>query len=171
MGFDIGELIGGSIKKIASSATFGISDVLLDIVDTATGGSLTPDQRHEIEIATMQEVSKREKIAADAANEAENNVTKRAAELEGTAADLIQAGFLGRVVLFLRGLQRPVWGFGVFYIDIQVFSQKWPLDPNSAIEGAFWVMNLLVLGFLFGERAVKNVMPLAIEFIKSKKAT
>ena len=79
------------------------------------------------------------------------------------------AGWLGRIVIFLRGAQRPIWGYFVLVMDIMVFSGRWNLvklaeQTKTAsmvdIQSAFWIINFLVLGFLFGERAVKNVMPL-----------
>ena len=51
-----------------------------------------------------------------------------------------------------------------------VFSARWKMEDLVAsvgdntigrnVESAFWVVNLLVLGFLFGERAAKNVLPM-----------
>ena len=81
-------------------------------------------------------------------------------EHEGTANDLRQAGLLGRVILFARGCQRPLWGFFVMYIDFMWFSGAWKIEKDTQTEFALTVINLLVLGFLFGERAIKNIMPL-----------
>lgn len=57
-------------------------------------------------------------------------------------------------------MQRPIWGFALLYIDLKVFSGAWSMTPDSQTESAFWLLNLLILGFLFGERAVRNVMPM-----------
>lgn len=96
---------------------------------------------------------------------------KRIREMEGTASDLKSAGALGKVVLFLRGVQRPLWGFSLLYLDFMVFSGKWELQPSlggiaasvagnlPSLESTFWMINMLVLGFLFGERALKNILP------------
>ncbi len=89
--------------------------------------------------------------------------------MEGTEKDLLQIPVLGRIMLFLRGCQRPIWGFVILYIDLCVFSGKWELTEGSTTESAFWVVNALVLGFLFSERAVKNVMPRVDSMIKAKK--
>lgn len=55
-------------------------------------------------------------------------------------------------------------------MDFMVFSGAWKIDEfvkivgnntiGTNIESAFWMINFLVLGFLFGERAMKNVLPL-----------
>ena len=47
------------------------------------------------------------------------------------------------------------------------FMGRWQLNPQQ--ESALWVINFLVLGFLFGERAVQNVAPLIAE-IMAKRA-
>jgi hypothetical protein len=52
-------------------------------------------------------------------------------------------------------------------MDFMVFSGQWPLTGSTTqnaansldLQSAFWVINFLVLGFLFGERAMRNVMP------------
>jgi len=36
-------------------------------------------------------------------------------------------------------------------------------------EVAFVLINLLVLGFLFGERAVKNLLPLVTSFLSARQ--
>ena len=53
-----------------------------------------------------------------------------------------------------------MWGFATAYMDFMVFSGQWQIEAHTAKDAAFWSINLLVLGFLFGERAVRNVMPI-----------
>ena len=38
-------------------------------------------------------------------------------------------------------------------------AQRSSVISNLDLQSAFWVINFLVLGFLFGERAMRNVMP------------
>ena len=80
-------------------------------------------------------------------------------DLEGTAKDLLGVPVLGHVMLFLRGRQRSLFGVFTLVMDWLVFSGVWVLDDGTRIEVTFFAINVLVLGFLFGERAVKNVMP------------
>jgi hypothetical protein len=96
-----------------------------------------------------------------------NELNKRIAEMEGTASDLLALPFIGRIMLFLRGSQRPTWGFGVLYFDFMIFSEQWQLAEGTQ-ESAFWIINFLVLGFLFGERAMKNVLPLVTQFLSTR---
>jgi hypothetical protein len=93
---------------------------------------------------------------------------KRISDLEGTASDLKSIPIIGPILLFLRGAQRPFWGFATIYLDYQVFSKGWNLDPGSQAGSAFYVINLLVLGFLFGERAIQNVLPYMTQFKGTK---
>ncbi|OEU65196.1 MAG: hypothetical protein BBJ57_05790 [Desulfobacterales bacterium PC51MH44] len=92
--------------------------------------------------------------------ELENEVNQKVEKLAQTTKDLEKIPFLGSIGLFLRGMQRPIWGFALLYIDLKVLSGSWKLPSGSETESAFWLLNLLILGFLFGERAVSNVMPM-----------
>jgi len=68
--------------------------------------------------------------------------------------------FLGTFVLFIRASMRSIWSIAILWTDLQVFSGEWTLLEGSQIESTFWIVNLLVLGFWFGERAVSAIMPL-----------
>ena len=104
----------------------------------------------------------------EAAHQAEAEFNGRIKDLEGTAADLKTIPVLGPVILFLRGCQRPAFGFFTLIMDWLVFSGAWTILSGSRLESAFFTVNLLVLGFLFGERAVKNVMPLFERMMERK---
>ncbi|MBS2212488.1 hypothetical protein KEM09_13815 [Carboxylicivirga mesophila] len=103
--------------------------------------------------------------------EAKEELLERIRELEGTTADLKQAGWWGRFILFLRGAQRPIWGFAVLILDILVFTcpTLHGLLKNPDLMTVFKVINFLVLGFLFGERALKNVIPLVSQMNASRR--
>jgi len=97
----------------------------------------------------------------EAVADAEKTLNQRIAEQEGTASDLKQLPIVGRIVLFLRGLQRPMWGLFVMYIDYEWFT-KAPTYTEQQ-QSALIMINLLVLGFLFGERTITNLKPLIVE--------
>jgi len=166
---DFSKLIGTAVKGVANIALGGLPDTIMGIVEGIAGDSMPPEKRAELKIAIAQETTKREIAANDAARDAESMVTERAAQLEGTASDLAQLGWIGRLVIGLRGVQRPLWGFGTGWLDIMVFSKSWPIEPDSMTEVAFVLINLLVLGFLFGERAVKNLLPLVTSFLSARQ--
>lgn len=158
----IENLIGKGIRGALGVVTGGLSESVIGIVEGALGpdaDKMPPEARLRLEAELAREITKREMAGHTASLEAERALTQRIGELEGTAKDLKAMPVLGPVMLFLRGCQRPVWGFGTLFMDYMVFSQEWPLPPDSAVESAFFAINILVAGFLFGERAMKNVMP------------
>jgi len=154
------KLFSGGVKEVIHE-----TGEALDSLFTSDEERLQAKQILEKMKATMQ------LKAQDQADKAEiifnGQFNKRIAEQEGTAKDLLQLPVIGRIMIFFRGAQRPVWGFGVLYFDFQVFSSVWTI-PAGTMESAFWIINFLVLGFLFGERAVKNVLPLVTQFLASK---
>lgn len=93
---------------------------------------------------------------------------KRTTELEGTASDLNQAGWIGRIILFLRGAQRPVWGWGAMYFDFLYFTNRIELDVEG--KQLLYLINALVLSFLFGERAFRNIAPMIKDLVVNRKS-
>lgn len=150
-------VIGGSIFKEAK-----------EIVMAYWPPEASPEKKIEIQ-AKLDALELEKMRALDAAMaDAERRITERIAMTEGSAQDLRAIPVVGPVVLFLRGLQRPLWGYGTLYGDAMWFMGRWQLSDQQ--ESALWVINALVLGFLFGERAVQNVAPLIAELLaKSRK--
>ena len=141
---------------------------LKDTVDIVDRFVQTKEEKAEAMLLLKEVTHRQELELAKLAFEAEKELNNRIKDLEGTAKDLNQAGFLGKFILFLRGAQRPLWGYGVGFMDYMVFSGSWVLE-NDQMRSCFWVINLLVLGFLFGERAVKNVAPILLSKLSNKK--
>ncbi len=54
------------------------------------------------------------------------------------------------------------------YIDFMALSNTWNIPDGSGLNLVLIAINILVLGFLFGERAIKNVMPFIIQFFGGK---
>ena len=153
----LGEFVGGGLFKEVKS-----------LVQDYFPPDMSPQQRAELEIK-LQEIAAQKEIQANRLMlDAEQALTQRITQLEGSAQDLRAIPFVGPAVIFLRGLQRPLWGYAVLYIDVMWFSGKWQLAEQQ--ESAMWIINLLVLGFLFGERAVQNIAPLISELIGKGKA-
>jgi len=167
---DVGALLGGIGKSILGAVTGGLSDRVVELVEAVLPNGLSAEQKLALKQTVEAETTKREMAAHQAAAEAERNLTERIAVLEGTAKDLMGVPVVGKIVLFVRGAQRPAWGIGVLYLDYMVFSKQWPLDPETVTESAFWLINFLVLGFLFGERAMQNVMPAVALLLEKRRA-
>ena len=158
--------IWSAIKNIFGSGDGkGVIGSINEVVDTYV---TTKEDRHEMKMAMRQAVHEKELEAQQLALQAKAEFNQRIKDLEGTAKDLLQAGFPGRVILFLRGAQRPIWGFGLMYADFKYLSGGWEFAETSRAGDILWLINLLVLTFLFGERAIKNAAPF-IEKIKRSK--
>lgn len=155
--------------KIADLFSGGLVDSIVKTVEKY----LPPDMSDADKAAMSLELDKlafeKQRQADAAISDAEKRVTERISLLEGTATDLRAIPLVGPIMLFLRGVQRPVWGFSTMYADLMWFSGKWgTMTPQQ--ESALWVVNLLVLGFLFGERAVANLAPIIGEVMSRGKA-
>lgn len=149
------DILGGSLFKEAK-----------DVIMAYWPPDLPPEKRVELEIKLNEAEAIKQRQVNEALAESERMITDRVTLLEGSAQDLRAVPLIGPLVLFLRGLQRPLWGYGAMYADAMWFMGRWQLSEQQ--ESALWVINFLVLGFLFGERAVQNVAPLIAELMKNK---
>ena len=152
------------------SGLFGCSLVnsVLDTVKAYLPPGMTPQQEAELKLELERLAFEKQKQADAMMADAERQVTERISLLEGTATDLRSVPVIGPIMLFMRGAQRPVWGFAVLYADIMWFSGKWGVMTTQQ-ESALWVINLLVLGFIFGERAVANLAPVIADIMTRRK--
>ena len=151
--------------KISKLFTGG--NVIESLNDVAKTWFETPEKRN----AFLMEMQKLEHARAIEAQklvlQEQAEFNQKIKDLEGTAKDLISSGWPGRVVLFMRGAQRPAWGWGVLFFDFSYFTGRIMLTADG--EKLLYIINLLVLGFLFGERAVKNVAPLVKDILEKRK--
>ncbi len=125
---------------------------------------LQKDER--IQLAVLAAQQKRDEATAD--NDAEKEFNNRLATYEGTAADLKSVPIVGPLMLFARGAFRPVFSYGVMYADFQNFCGAWRLSELQQKE--LVMINALVLGFFFGERALRNVLPIIAELLSNYAA-
>jgi hypothetical protein len=155
--------------NILNAATGGLAEQIIGVVKTYFPPDMPPEKKAELQVELERIQLQREKQTNDATAAAEAALNERIREYEGTASDLKTIPYLGATMLFLRGAQRPIIGYGTIYLDFMVFSGGWTVTPGSQQDAAFWVINLLVFGFLFGERAVKNVTPMITQMMSAKK--
>jgi hypothetical protein len=155
--------------KVLDFVGGGVGETIVNTVKEYFPPSLSEGERLKLEEAIRKSARQHEETLLKLAQEEQALFDQRMREMEGTAKDLEKFGVIGKIVVFMRGLQRPIWGFFVLYLDYQVFIQnKWPTVSMSQtaqangldFQSAFWIINFLVLGFLFGERAMRNVLPL-----------
>jgi hypothetical protein len=161
--------IFSSVKNILGGGG-GLGGKIVDTIKDYFPPNLSPAEKAALEISIKESAHRIELEVEELAIKADQEFNTRIKEMEGTAGDLQHFGFLGTLIVFLRGALRPIWGYLVIYMDIMVFSKAWHIEDDSMMEMAFLVINILVLGFLFGERAVKNVMPIITTYQESKRA-
>lgn len=146
----VGDFLGGSLFK--------------EIKETVTSyfpPSMTEQEKLRAEQQLQQFLHDKEIQANRVLNDAAAQLDRRIAEQEGTAKDLRAIPVLGSLIIFLRGLQRPAWGFMTMFMDwLWFFGDK---EFNEQQQTAMIVINVLVLGFLFGERTIKNLEPLIVK--------
>ena len=154
------------LSKVSDFLGGGLFKEIREGVQAYFPPDLTPLQKAEIERGMAEILASKEVEANKVLNDAAQQLDRRIAEPEGTASDLKSIPLLGPIVLFLRGLQRPVWGFAVLVMD-----WKWFFGVGTFTEQqqtALIVINMLVLGFLFGERTIKNLEPLIVKVFGGK---
>ena len=158
--------LGGLADKI----TGGLGGRVMDAVGRHFPPDLSPEQLADI-AKDMKIFEAQEKRAGEMAEvAAEERFNQRIKDMEGTASDLKSIAFLGPIILFLRGLQRPVWGFATLIMDFKWFFGAAGNTFTEQQQTALIVINTLVLGFLFGERAIKNLTPLIVQVFGKKEA-
>lgn len=162
----------GLLRDIFDGATGGAGTLASSIVETASKyfpPSMTDKEKGEAALALQKLGYEHEAQQSAAIEEGEKTLNERIAQYEGTAADLKTIPILGPIMIFARGSQRVVWGFAVLWFDYYWLFGGMDLDDRQ--EMALQIINILVLGFLFGERAIQNVMPMFTEMVKARKGT
>lgn len=155
------------LSKIGDVLTGSFVSEAFDAVKEYFPPDLSPEQQASIKLSLENVAIKKQAQIDKAADEAERNLNDRIAKHEGTAKDLLALPLVGRLVIFARGCQRPLWGFFTMYADYMWLSGQWG-ELSDQQQSALVMVNFLVLGFLFGERAIKNVMPLVGQYFGKK---
>ncbi|MBA7688214.1 hypothetical protein ES703_96693 [subsurface metagenome] len=159
----------GLFAKIAGFIGGSTVKTIADTVKAYFPPSMSEKEKADLSLKISQVEHAREVQLLTLANEADEVFNRRIRDMEGTAADLKTVPIIGHVIIFARGCQRPAFGIFTLIMDYQVMSGAWELELQSPKGIAFVVINILVLTFLFGERAIKNVMPLILNFFFAKK--
>lgn len=162
-----------SLLDIAKNAITGAVDfftggVGTKIVKEISGifkeNDIPPEQKRIFDLKALEIGHKYDLQQQEFLLKTEQAFNQRIKDMEGTANDLKSIPYIGAIVIFLRGLQRPLWGFFTFYADWKIFASEWTL-PDERLYTLLLVINILILAFLFGERAIKNVMPLISQYL------
>lgn len=156
----------GFFSAITDFLGGGLVKTITDTVREYFPPDMDPETRAKIEQAAADAVRQHELKLLELAAAQDAEFNRRIIDMEGTASDLKSLPVLGGFLLFLRGAQRPVWGFATLALDWYSFTGSWEMSDKQ--ETILLVINLLVLGFLFGERAVKNITPLLAAYFGKK---
>lgn len=163
------------LSKIADTLTGGLAGTILDTVKAYIPPGMTPQQEADLKLSLERLELEKQKEVNKAVADAEKAINARIAEYEGTASDLKAIPIIGPILIFARGAQRPVWGFATLYFDFLWFTGDLGMLAQDGIrtltekqEVGLIVINFLVLGFLFGERAVKNLIPIISQYMGKK---
>lgn len=155
------------LTKIADFVSGSLFKEIKEGVMSYFPPDMSPQQRAEAELKVERLLMEKQSQANIYLRESAVQLDKRIAEQEGTAADLKTIPILGHIVLFARGAQRPIWGFATLWMDIKWFFGSYTFDEQQ--QTALIVINTLVLGFLFGERAIQNLTPMIVKVFAKKK--
>lgn len=146
----------GFIGSVLGTISGSLPDLLGRAIDKVLPEKITPQEKAQIQLELERAAHQHELQVMQAANEADAEFNRRLRDMEGTAGDLRAVPIVGPLLILLRGAIRPAFGLAVLVWDWKVLSGAW----NPPDQELFLAINLLVLGFHFGERAMRNVAPL-----------
>ncbi len=148
--------IGGLIKGIFS----GQGGLIKNVKDLADEFIHTKEEKNQFNLKAQEVIHKQELEALEKSIEIEKGFNERTIKLEGTASELKGFGLIGNIIVFLRAAFRPLFSYGVGFTAIMVFMGYYELPEDESIKKLFNLICGIVIVFYFGERAVKNVIPL-----------
>lgn len=124
-----------------------VSNLISKGLDKFVGDKMSEAEREELKFKmaayTMEEARKRDSEFRDFV-----------VEYEGAARDYREIPVIGPFMMMLRGIIRPAFTVLVGYLDWIYFTgpEIWTGEQSGLLKA----VNIIVLMFWFGERAVKN---------------
>ena len=156
-----------TIGKIVGALSGNLGSNILKGVKHFFPASMTAVEKGALELKIMEVSQTQEILLLKYAQDAQSEFNDRIKAMEGTAAEIKSIPLVGPAIIALRSVLRPLISIFVIVLDYQIFSGAW--SWNTELKPVFVALNVLVLGFWFGERMVKNVMPLFVKFMESKR--
>lgn len=156
------------IEKLLGAFTGGMGGRVMDIVDRQFPGKLSPQEKAELKLAFDRLEHEQEKELNKAAQEASEALNRRVSEYEGTAADIKSMFVVGPLIILIRSMFRPLASYTTIYLDFVYFTSGGAKFPEGS-DGLLLAINLIVLGFWFGERTIKNLMPLFMAWMDKRQ--
>lgn len=141
----------------------------LDFINDRWPPDMSEQQRQQMEIVVKEMLHTQKMELQDAARADEQQFNERTIALEGTAKDLQAIPYVGALIIFMRGAFRPLFSYMTAYFDYLYFVEDTTAWSDRQ-EALLLAINLLVLIFFFGERAMKNVLPIIMQvFMKTPR--
>jgi len=162
------------VKGAGSILTGGLGGLAETVVDVVAGQfpeKMSEAEKAKLTMAIKKIESEKEIEMMKTWNDQEKNFQDYTKEMEGTAKDLLAIPILGHVMVFLRASLRPTISALTIYADMMIWSGSWNLTVTAASNAdqawsLLWMVNILVFSTLFGERAMKNILPLVERIIE-----
>lgn len=162
--------IGGKILDFFTGGAGGeLVKGTMKFIEGQFPDKLSEQDRLMIQLQMTENTRAFELKGQEIARQETEEFNQRIRDMEGTASDLKTIPVVGPTILFLRGCQRPFWGFATFWLDY-IWLVKNTTSWTEQQQTALIIINALVLGFLFGERATKNVVPMLSVYMGKKNA-
>lgn len=174
----IAALLGG-LKGLLSGD--GLVAKGLDFVNKRWPPNMSEADKAAAEVVVKEMLHSQQMELMAAMTEDEKIFNERTIALEGTAKDLQAIPFVGAIIIFIRGAFRPLFSYFTAYMDWMYFTTATERVVDDAglllrvvptwtdqQETLLLAMNLLVLAFFFGERAMKNVLPLIVQVFANR---
>ncbi|GAA4649282.1 hypothetical protein GCM10023116_15560 [Kistimonas scapharcae] len=98
-------------SELGNALTGGLAQTIFDGIKAYFPPDMTPEQQARLRLELERIEQDKRQQTDKALLDAEQMLTERISKLEGTASDLKSLPVVGRLMLFARGCQRPVWGF------------------------------------------------------------
>ena len=155
------------LKALLGGEGGGLIGKGLEFINERWPPDMSEEQRKQMEIVVKDMLHKQEMELREAAAQDEALFNERTIALEGTAKDLAAIPIIGSIVIFLRGAFRPLFAYFTLYADYIYLIEG--MSWTERQETLLLAINLLVLVFFFGERAMKNVMPLIVKVFAAKQ--
>lgn len=156
------------IGKVLGVLSGGITDRALDIIEKQFPGKLGPQEKAQLTLELKNLDHERELAAERAGQEAMEALNRRIADYEGTAKEIKDMWLIGPVIILLRSMFRPVASYATIWMDFSYFTKDGAGWPEGS-AGLLLAINLIVLGFWFGERTIKNLMPLFLAWLDKRQ--
>jgi hypothetical protein len=160
---------GHQVKFLKAIGSFLSGDSIKNVtsfINERWPPDMSEAQRKQMQLVIDDALHRQQMELAEAARQDEGAFNERTIALEGTAKDLAAIPYVGALIIFMRGAFRPLFSYCTMYFDWLYFSGG--LTFTERQETLLLAINLLVLVFFFGERAMKNVMPLIINAFVAK---